>query len=117
MYCDTIFLQVALAYTVYLLLCTDNVYYGMLYLFLLIFYFGLLMSLLQLELFTGFLWVTELTVLFIFLLLCFYLNTAGTFTAVRRTYFFLLALLISTATTAYSVRENANLAVFNYVDL
>jgi CDP-diglyceride synthetase len=78
-YLDVILLQFIIFYTFYLLYSASNIYYVLVYLFLQILYFGLILSLLQLELFTGFLWVTELTILFIFLILCFYLNAEGTF--------------------------------------
>lgn len=45
--------------------------------FFLIFYFGLILSLLQAEIFTGFLWTTEFTVILIALILFFYLNVEG----------------------------------------
>jgi hypothetical protein len=78
-YFDVILLQFIIFYTFYLLYSASNVYYVLVYLFLQILYFGLILSILQLELFTGFLWVTELTILFIFLILCFYLNAEGSF--------------------------------------
>lgn len=40
---------------------------------------GLYLSLLQVELFTAFLWLVECSVLFVFLLLLFYLNVKGTY--------------------------------------
>lgn len=42
------------------------------------FLFGLFLSIIQMELFTGFLWVAECTIVFVALLLLFYLNVAGT---------------------------------------
>lgn len=45
--------------------------------FFLIFYFGLVLSLLQADLFTGFLWTTEFTIILIALILFFYLNVEG----------------------------------------
>jgi hypothetical protein len=54
-----------------------NVYYVLLYMFLEIFFFGIFISIYQMELFTGFLWVAEGTVVFISLLLLFYLNVEG----------------------------------------
>ena len=54
-----------------------NVYYTLLYLFVEIFFFGLYVSLVQMELFTGFLWVLEGTIVFISLLLLFHLNAEG----------------------------------------
>lgn len=45
--------------------------------FFLIFYFGLVLSLVQADLFTGFLWTTEFTIILIALILFFYLNVEG----------------------------------------
>lgn len=55
----------------------NNVYYTLLYLFVEIIFFGLYISLTQMELFTGFLWVLEGTIVFISLLLLFHLNAEG----------------------------------------
>lgn len=54
-------------------------YYMLLYLFLQIFYFGIVLSFQQVELFTGFLWTVELIIIFMFLLLLFYINAQGDF--------------------------------------
>lgn len=56
---------------------TKNIYYSLLYLFFFIFYLGLTISIIQAELFTGFLWVTEFTIILIVLVLLFYLNIEG----------------------------------------
>merc|ERR1711959_2282 len=61
----------------YLVFVNTNLYYTLLYLFFEIIYIGLYISLLQFELFTGFLWVLEGTIIFIALLLLFHLNTDG----------------------------------------
>lgn len=45
--------------------------------FFLIIYFGLILSLIQAEIFTGFLWTTEFTIILIALILFFYLNVEG----------------------------------------
>ena len=55
----------------------NNVYYVLLYLFINIILFGLYLSLIQMELFTGFLWVLEGTIIFISLLFIFHLNVEG----------------------------------------
>jgi len=61
----------------FLILNSKNIYYILLYVFLEIFAFGIYLALLQLELFTGFLWVIECTVVFIFLIVLFYTNFKG----------------------------------------
>ena len=64
-------------YIIYLMFSALNPYYVLLYMFLEVFFFGIFISIYQMELFTGFLWVTECTVVFISLLLLFYLNVEG----------------------------------------
>lgn len=71
-------LQLLIVYVLYLIFSTLNIYYVLLYLFVEIFLFGLFISIIQMEFFTGFLWVVECTVIFIALLLLFYLNVEGT---------------------------------------
>ena len=56
-----------------------NIYYILLYIFLSFFLFGVSLSILQLDLFTAFLWLIECSVIFVFLLLLFYLNVKGIF--------------------------------------
>lgn len=62
---------------VVLILTTVNLYYNLLYLFLLIFFFGLILCTCNNELTAGFLWVTEIVVVFVMLLLLFYVNIYG----------------------------------------
>lgn len=74
---ETWLLQILIIYTLYLIFSTLNIYYVLVYLFLEIFLFGIFISIIQMELFTGFLWVVECTVVFIALILLFYLNVEG----------------------------------------
>jgi hypothetical protein len=74
---ETWVLQILMVYTLYLIFSTLNIYYVLLYLFLEVFLFGIFISVIQMELFTGFLWVVECTVIFIALILLFYLNVEG----------------------------------------
>jgi hypothetical protein len=46
---------------------------------LIFFVFGVYLSFSQLEIFTGFLWLLELTIIFVFLLILFYINFKGYF--------------------------------------
>lgn len=68
-------------------------YYSLLYLFLEIFYFGIVLSFNQVELFTGFLWVVEYIVIFVFLLMLFYINSQGDF-KVNKNYLYKYSYLI-----------------------
>lgn len=62
-----------------LILITTSLYYNLLYVFLLIFFWGLILCICNNELTAGFLWVTELVVVFVMLLLLFYVNIHGNF--------------------------------------
>lgn len=64
-------------YTIYLIYCTNNLYFVLFYLFLEFFYFGLFLALYNLELFTAFLWLTECVIVFVSILFLFYLNVYG----------------------------------------
>ena len=74
---DVFILQFFIFYLLYLILNTKNIYYTLLYIFIQFFIFGIYLGLMQLELFTGFLWVIECTVIFIFLIILFYVNFKG----------------------------------------
>ena len=69
------------------MLITNNIYYVLFYLFLEIIYFGLILSLFQLEFFTGFLWVVEFTAIFIIIILLFYLNIEGVWSNFKLVFF------------------------------
>lgn len=58
----------------YLMFTTTNLYYNLFYMFIQFFYFGVFLSIYQLDFFTGFLWLSECVVVFVFLLLLFYLS-------------------------------------------
>jgi len=61
----------------YLFFSAKNIYYALLYLFLEIVLLGIVLGLLQMDFFTGFLWVIEFTVIFVAVLLLFYINVVG----------------------------------------
>ena len=74
---DYFLLQFLIIYTLLVFFNSKNIYYTLMYMFFLIFYFGLVLSLVQADLFTGFLWTTEFTIILIALILFFYLNVEG----------------------------------------
>jgi len=74
---ENFLIQFFIIYILYLLTVNNNLYYILLYVFLEIVFFGLFICLYQLELFTGFLWVAEFTIIFIAVVLLFYLNIDG----------------------------------------
>jgi len=97
---------------------------------MLFFLLGIYLSIIQLDLFTAFLWLIECSVIFVFLLLLFYLNIKGLFTQtnvfvykyfVVITYiiFFIFILPKSTYNTSnlslYFLLDNSYECVFNFI--
>lgn len=80
---DLWLLEFFLIYNLYLMFLTVNIYYTLLYLLIEVILLGVFISLYQMELFTGFLWVVEGSVIFIALLLLFYLNVEGLITSIN----------------------------------
>nr|AAA32104.2 unknown [Tetrahymena pyriformis] len=74
---ENFLIQFFILYLLYLLIVNNNLYYILLYVFIEIVLFGLFICLYQMELFTGFLWVAEFTIIFIAVVLLFYLNVDG----------------------------------------
>lgn len=74
---ENLLIQFFIIYIIYLLSVNNNLYYILLYTFLEIVLFGVFICLYQMELFTGFLWVAEFTIVFIAVILLFYLNVDG----------------------------------------
>jgi hypothetical protein len=74
---ENFILQFFILYVLYLLITNNNLYYILLYVFIEIVLLGLFICFYQLELFTGFLWVAEFTIIFIAVILLFYLNIDG----------------------------------------
>ena len=64
-------------------------YYNLLYVFINFFLLGIYLSVLQLDLFTAFLWLLECTIIFIFLLLLFFLNIKGYTSVIYKNVFIL----------------------------
>jgi len=71
---DIFLLQLVYIYILFLFIWSKNLFYNLVYLFLIIIYSGLYLSIIQYELFTGFLWVLEFTIVFISIVLLFFLN-------------------------------------------
>lgn len=69
--------QVCLIYILYLIFKSKNIFYSLLYVFLLLIFFGIFIAYYQMEFYTGFLWVAEFSVVLVFLILLIYLNTDG----------------------------------------
>ena len=90
--------QLVLLYLLYLIVKSKNVFYTLVYVFLQLIFFGIFVAYYQMELYTGFLWVAEFSVVLVFLILLIYLNTDGytkynnLFNSIRFIYFFILIL-------------------------
>ena len=74
---ESFLLQYIIIYLLYILLYNNNIYYILLTVVIITFFSGLFLATYQLELFTAFLWLVELSVFFVFLLLLFYVNIKG----------------------------------------
>ena len=74
---ELVFFQFLIYYILNLVYLSKNIYYSLLYIIFLFFIFGIYLAYWQLEIFTGFLWLLELTVIFVLLLILFYLNFKG----------------------------------------
>lgn len=74
---DILILQILIIISVFYIFFTKNIFYTLLYFFLTLFYSGIFLCVFQLDLFTGFLWLIECTVIFVFILLLFFLNFKG----------------------------------------
>lgn len=120
-FCEVLFIQLILLYIVVLYLYQNNIYYNLLYFFYIIILYGLFLCIIQCEFFTGFLWVTEFTVIFIALILLFYLNIDGLkykfFNKISNVNNIIIAILLILIFLYYSLfffNELARLELFNF---
>ena len=74
---DTIFIHISIIYVLFLIIVVTNTYYLLFYLFNFLVLIGLLIGILQLELFIGFLWLIESSIILISILILFFLNIKG----------------------------------------
>lgn len=121
---DVFILQLFILYCVFAIYFSTNVYYTLFYFFLLIMYFGLFLAIYQMELFSGFLWLVECVVIFIFLLLLFFLKTVGTLNKINfKLYFYTYSIIsISVISILFLLiqsdfLENSQSVYFNYYDI
>lgn len=77
-----------LFYLLFIFYTSQNLFYVVFYLFLIILNFGILLCLHQAELFTGFLWTIECVIIFALLLLLFFFKTTGTFFKILQSVYF-----------------------------
>lgn len=117
---EVILLQLALLLIVTLFFFINNSFYLLLYFFIFTFLVGLFISVYQMELFTGFLYVIEITVVFMLLLVLFYLNFKGSTTVTSSTNKYLYVsfiLLICFTPMLYAEKELYLPCIFNTIDL
>ena len=74
---SSLWAQLFLMYLLWLLVNSRNIFYTVVYMFLLLIYLGVFIAFYQMELYTGFLWVAEFSIVLVFLILVIYLNTDG----------------------------------------
>jgi len=74
---EVILIQFAILYLLILIYTSKNIYYSLLYITFLFFFFGVYLAFWELDIYTGFLWLLELTIIFVFLLVLLYLNFRG----------------------------------------
>ena len=104
---DRVLIQLVLFYLLSLLILTVNVYYILFYLLIFIFYVGLFLCVIQAELFTGFLWLAECTVIFTGLLLLFFLKPSGFWLVLEKQSFLSFgAVLVFLLTSFFSSTTN-----------
>ena len=120
---EIILIQLILIYTIYIFFNSNNPYYSLLYLFIILFEFGCVISLIQFELFTGFLWVLELTIIFISTLLLLYLNIDSNIYKLNliknKIYINILIILfiLTFSINYFKLNENNNLLLFVNFDI
>lgn len=92
--------------------------------FIQFFYFGVFLSIYQLDFFTGFLWLSECVVIFVFLLLLFYLAAYGninkfdiTQTIINYWIFFIFILILANQPVVYTEMEFFIPTELNSIDL
>ena len=118
---DSSIVQVFSLYILFLTATSCNSYYILGYVFIQIFLFGVFLSIVQMEVFTAFLWLTEVVVLLVFLFLILntdpsgssYQNSKNTSSynvKYKTTLFFICVVLI--LTTSYKLPETS-LPVFS----
>lgn len=71
---ENIFMQLLILITIVFFKTVRSFFYKLVYMSLLVFWFGIVLAYLNIELLSGFLWVVELSVIFIFIIFLFYLN-------------------------------------------
>lgn len=82
----SVFLQFVLIYCLYGIFVSNNLYYVLFYMILQIFFFGFTLSIFQLEIFTAFLWLTEVVVILVCLFILFNTTPSGNINKLLQNY-------------------------------
>lgn len=113
-------LQLSIIYLSILIFFYNGIYYVLMNIFINFVLIGIYLSLLQLDLFTAFLWLLEFTIIFIFLLLLFYLNIKNsTHKNKKKHYTFFILFLFFFLNIISSIKDqcaNINSYYFNLID-
>lgn len=80
------FLQFFLLYTLYSIIICNNLYYILFYIIIQIFLLGLFLSIYQLEIFTAFLWLTEVVIILVCLFILFNTTPSGNLIKILKNY-------------------------------
>ena len=90
----------------------NNIYNTLLYVFLCFFFFGISLSIFQIEFFSAFLWLIECSVIFIYLLLLFFINIKGVFDNAKKQhynfYFFTFIFIFLLAITDFLYQQESS---------
>lgn len=73
----SVFLQFCMLYLCYAIFTTQNLYYILFYIIFQIFFFGMFLAIYQLEIFSAFLWMTEVVVILVCLFILFNTSPSG----------------------------------------
>ncbi len=119
---DILFIQFFIIITILFIYTYNNIYYVLLYTFINFFLIGLYLAILQIELFSAFLWLVECSVLFVFLLLLFYLNIKGvysyTFKQQNKLFYVFLFIPLIIWVNMFSQTESTynNISLYSFID-
>lgn len=108
----SVFLQFFILYALYGIFISNNLYYVLFYMILEIFFLGIFLSFYQLEIFTAFLWLTEVVIVLVCLFILFNTTPSGNINKILKNYpqtnfssIFILVFIISINYTFWNIPE------------
>ena len=93
-YSECAILQIGLIITFFFFNQAKTLFYAIIYMFLLFIWVGVFLAYYNVELFSGFLWVVEVSIFFILILFLFFFNFSGELRRSKNIFFKILMLLI-----------------------